>query len=222
MAAFKEWFRRLFSARSSDDSDEMEDDESEMQKPTAPKPLVLSPEEQSKLPLFRYHPDPLSTGAVKQEKITCPVCKRTRAYYYDGPFYSEEEIEKICPWCIKDGTAAYKFDGCFVDIPSESEKCDRLKLEELCYRTPSYTAWQQADWPTHCNDFCAFIAYVGWKELEERDLLEELEPDINRLIEEYGTSREQFAGWLRNDGDMQGYLFRCLHCRKHRLFCDGN
>ncbi|WP_420867569.1 CbrC family protein [Bacillus xiamenensis] len=28
--------------------------------------------------------------------------------------------------------------------------------------------------------------------------------------------------WLVNGGDLQGYLFQCVHCKKHRLHIDAS
>jgi len=62
-------------------------------------------------PIFKYNPNAEGLGIIKKEKATCPVCGHDRDYVYTGPFYSVDEIEGICPWCIKDGSAAQKYDG---------------------------------------------------------------------------------------------------------------
>ena len=69
----------------------------------------------SQLPSFRYNPDALSLGIIKKESTHCPVCDQQREYVYEGPFFAEEEVEGICPWCIHDGSAAEKFKGEFQD-----------------------------------------------------------------------------------------------------------
>ena len=41
------------------------------------------------LPHFRYHPDPVATGMlVARTDFACPVCRRSRAYAYVGPYVS--------------------------------------------------------------------------------------------------------------------------------------
>ena len=42
-------------------------------------------------PEFKYHPDPLTTGAIEASGATCIVCGRARGYIYTGPIYSERE-----------------------------------------------------------------------------------------------------------------------------------
>jgi uncharacterized protein CbrC (UPF0167 family) len=29
-------------------------------------------------PVFRFHPDPISTGAVKESNTSCPVCRKNK------------------------------------------------------------------------------------------------------------------------------------------------
>lgn len=39
------------------------------------------------LPLFKYHPKPLETGAFKQDKtVECDCCEQPTSVYYSGPF----------------------------------------------------------------------------------------------------------------------------------------
>ncbi|WP_286884515.1 CbrC family protein [Aneurinibacillus sp. UBA3580] len=171
-----------------------------------------------KLPYFKYHPHPIKTGAIKQEKTTCPVCEKERDYTYSGPFYSVEEVEGICPWCIHDGSAARKFDGEFQDLENCEEVADLSFKNELIYRTPGYCGWQQERWLSHCGDFCAFIDYVGWKEIES--IASQLEEDIESICTDWGLTREEFQKRLINGGSFQGYLFQCVHCGAYRLTTD--
>lgn len=127
------------------------------------------------LPVFRYYPDPLGQGDFKNDKeVNCGCCGKKTTVYYDGPFFAEDEIEFLCPWCIADGNAAEKFDGEFVDAAEGDEVCDKAKTDELCLRTPSYHGWQQEQWLACCGDYCAFVGYVGWKEIEELGLADEI------------------------------------------------
>jgi uncharacterized protein CbrC (UPF0167 family) len=72
------------------------------------------------LPEFKYNPNALKLEIIVKGEAECPVCNKKREYAYEGPFYSAEEVEDICPWCIKDGSAAAKYDGEFQD----SASCD--------------------------------------------------------------------------------------------------
>jgi uncharacterized protein CbrC (UPF0167 family) len=172
------------------------------------------------LPTFKYNPNAEKLGIIKKEKTSCPVCEQERNYVYEGPFYSVDDVEGICPWCIKDGSAAQKYDGAFQD----SGSCDSVTHEdyvvELTTRTPGYSGWQQERWLSHCGDFCALTAYVGWKEI--KGLKEELNDDLNEIKSDYRMTQEALEQNLINNGSMQGYLFQCLHCGKHRLTADSD
>ena len=184
------------------------------------------------LPLFKYHPKPLETGAFEQDKIVeCDCCEQPTSVYYTGPFFSVDDIEYLCPWCIADGSAAKKFAGSFQDKASiegvgttyydndgtaTTHSLSNDALEELLTRTPGYCGWQQEHWLTHCGELCAFVGYVGWDEIKDRlDEFAHLEDDCDSFIR-YEHQQE----CLKNGGYCQGYLFRCLHCSKLRLWGD--
>lgn len=170
------------------------------------------------LPVFKYNIDPLNSGVIIKENIRCEVCNNNRTYKYMGPFYCIDEVEDVCPWCISSGKAAKKYDGEFVDINS-CERVDNKKfLDELIHRTPSYSGWQQEKWVSHCGDYCAFINYVGWEEIKH--LASDLKEDIDLITQDLELSQKELEENLINDGTLQGYLFKCLHCGKHRLITD--
>ncbi|WP_455675579.1 CbrC family protein [Pradoshia sp.] len=173
-----------------------------------------------KLPEFKYNPNPILLNVIKKEATHCPVCNNHREFVYDGPFYSEEEVEGICPWCISDGSAAKMYDGEFQDASSCDEVDKEEYLDELIYRTPGYFGWQQEYWLSHCGDFCAIVQYVGWKDIEHLEEL--LSEDIANICNDYRITKEEFQNWLTNNESLQGYLFKCLHCGKHRLCVDSN
>ncbi len=171
------------------------------------------------LPYFKYHPEPLKTRMFKEKKEKCPICKKYREIIYVGPFYSEKEVKNLCPWCIKDGSAAKKYNGAFYDSESvEKDFGNSKNLDELIYRTPGYKGWQQEYWLSHCEDFCQFLGYVRWKEINE--LKDELKADIEKLRTEMGLKLDEFEKSLYDGGFSQGYLFQCLKCGKYRLSCD--
>lgn len=88
---------------------------------------------------FKYHPEPLKTGAFKNDKaVNCDCCGKRTDIYYDGPFYTAQEVEYLCPKCIVDGSASKKYDGEFQDS-ANCDKVDSVKFKmELCQRTPGY------------------------------------------------------------------------------------
>jgi len=170
------------------------------------------------LPKFKYHSDPIKSGVIVKERTLCPVCREVKEYRYENKPYGEVDLEGICPWCIADGRAAKEYDVDFNDYYDYSSEVNKSQIEELVKRTPTYISWQTEYWLTHCHDFCAFIKYVGWAEIEH--LYNELKDDIDETCKWMHLSLEEFKDYLFNDGDFQGYLFRCIHCGKHRLHTD--
>lgn len=184
-----------------------------------------------KLPFFKYNPHVLALGIIEEETTQCPVCQQERAYVYKGPFYTTQQVRGLCPWCIKDGSAARKYEGEFQDFlavegispdPSipHSVTYPAEVLDELIERTPGYIGWQQEVWLGHCNEPCAFMAYVGWAEVAS--LQKELEDDLKHIREQWNITQAELEKILVNGGDVQGYLFQCVTCGRYRLTMDAN
>lgn len=181
------------------------------------------------LPQFRYHPDPIRSGAFRFDKtVTCDCCNKQTSVYYQGPFYSKDDIDAFCPQCIANGEAAKKFEGAFQDYlglegispdpsVSNADVYTDQQIDELIYRTPGYHGWQQEQWLGHCGDLCAFVRYVGWDEI--KDKLDEF-VDLEGDCQEFGVPLDELPKYLHNGGSCQGYLFQCLHCGKYRLHGD--
>ena len=104
------------------------------------------------LPVFIYHPDPIATGSVEPSDAMCKACGQSRGYVYTAGVYSVEELQDaICPWCIADGIAHEKFDAQFTDSAGvggygEWEQVSSEIVEEVVYRTPGFSGWQQERW----------------------------------------------------------------------------
>lgn len=177
-------------------------------------PGVVEHSDGEALPRFRYHPDPLATGAFVRQTTTCPACGRERGFAYTGPFYAEDEIEGLCPWCIADGSAARKYDGFFMDYAGFEPVDDPARTDELLLRTPGYVSWQGGRWPSHHGDYCAFLGEVNWSDLEALGAVEDVVPDLAA----FRWTREEARQYL--SGFACGYLFRCLICGHYRLHVD--
>lgn len=172
------------------------------------------------IPSFKYHPDPIKTGAFLQGgDHTCGCCGRQTDTWYEQPFYTENDgVECICPECIASGRAAEKFNGAFVDECCVGEVSDPAKLDELIHRTPCYCGWQQEYWYAHCDDLFAFVGYVGWEDIVEMGIAQQIEKNYDEKI--CGSDFEDIKECMTNNGSMQGYLFRCLHCGEYFLYAD--
>ena len=151
------------------------------------------------LPIFRYHPNPLETGAFEEsaDGVVCDCCGKTTHVFYTAPFFAVEDIAYLCPSSLDDG----------VDDPE--------KLDELIHCTPGYSGWQQEYWRAHCGDYCAFLGYVGARELRALGVLEEVLDDPVWDEEQKEMIQESVNG-----GHLQCYLFQCLHCGKHLVWMD--
>lgn len=173
-----------------------------------------------KIPEFKYHPDPIKTGAFSQgEYRKCDCCNESTNIWYSEPFYTAKDgIECLCPNCIANGMAASKFDGEFQDPESTDRVSNPDKLDELIHRTPGYFGWQQEYWIAHCDDYCAFVGYVGWKELVDMGIDGQIEKNYDQNLN--GFDIKDVKECMYNEGGMQGYLFRCLHCGAHFLYVD--
>ena len=115
------------------------------------------------LPKFRFHSSPFQTGALIDSDEACECCGQARGYMYDGPIRTSEEVERVCPWCIADGSAAAKWDAEFTDGYFCDRHRDHVELPDELYdevfrRTPGVVgALQSVYWWVHCELPAAFI-----------------------------------------------------------------
>lgn len=186
------------------------------------------------LPTFRYHPDPVATGAFDRIGRRCVVCDRERGWSYVFGTYGEDDLrDDVCPWCIADGSAAERFDVVFTEVAPDAsgaagaEVADRSAvaqrravIDEIERRTPGFSGWQTEQWLFHCDDAAAFLGPVGWEQVEEHP---DAVDDLRRRIAGWGMEPddvEAVIGSLDVDGSATGYLFRCLHCGVHLAYAD--
>jgi len=177
------------------------------------------------LPKFKYSPNAYELDLFDKVEGTCSVCEEKRNLKYNSSFYSVDQPDYICPWCIANGKAAEKYDGEFNDYcgiegvsPNPNDPKPTIPkgmLTEICTKTPSYSSWQQELWLSHCNEPCAFIGYADNKTIEP--ILDELKNDIENNI---GYDPDLIKKHLTKDGHLVGYLFKCIKCDKHRLHAD--
>jgi len=168
-----------------------------------------------KIPKFKYCPDTIGTNILTVGgSEVCDCCGETVDVYYEGSFYSIEDVNCLCPECIASGMAAKKFDGQFQqDIFNDENVTDEEYRDEILHRTPSYISWQGSNWPAHCDDYCEFLGDAGWDKLEELGVQDEFENFT-------GFSVEELQQYLSPNRSLCGYLFRCLKCGKYCLCAD--
>jgi uncharacterized protein len=190
------------------------------------------------MPIFRYQPNAYDLGLFKKiSPIKCSVCIAKTDLVYEGPFYtSSADFGDMCAWCVHDGTASQKYSGVFqtavqhhgkpLSVSYDEETGEYLyihgdeeitpvlddELLTILFKTPSYVAWQEPYWLSHCNHYCSFIKYLGKPEAME--LSTQLTEDIQKYEDIYGV---EFSELLVSAGM---YLFQCNSCGKYRLHLD--
>lgn len=166
---------------------------------------------------FKYHPNLYNDKILVRGSDQCQCCGRTVNEYIETA-YAAVKLRCLCLACVSDGSAAQKYDAVFV---KEAEPVsDPEKRDELFHRTPGYLAWQGEHWLACCDDYCEYLGMVGAAELDELGIKEAVLQDYASLPFSYPI--ETVRQYLRKDGIMTGYLFRCLHCGRYRLYVDTN
>lgn len=170
-------------------------------------------------PRFKYHPDPLTTGVFVALKGQCPVCNQQTAYRYVGPFYSETEVEGICPWCIHSGAAAERYDLMFVDEDEVEPVSQPGRVSELTKRTPGFFFPQGDRWPAHCGDYCVLLGSVGWN--DDLSGLAGVKEDLSRIRARLEVTDDLLrADLCRPNSPLRAILFRCEKCLTYQLVAD--
>ena len=171
-----------------------------------------------RLPRFKYHPDPVSTGAITPSDAECECCGEARGYIYTGAPHAEEDLEAICPWCIADGSAAEEFDAEFVDAHSlEQAGLSDDIIEEVTKRTPGFESWQGERWLAHCEDACQFLGNLP------ADRLSHLDEDDRRAIMStlpISWIWESVEKIYEPAGQPGIYWFKCRHCGNDLYYAD--
>ena len=176
------------------------------------------------LPVFRYHRDPIRTGFVVRSEAVCVCCESARGFVYKGPIRGQIVglEERLCPWCLADGSAASKFDATFVSAYS-LESLPRVILDEVTRRTPGFFSWQEEEWPVCCGDASVYVATVGREGLI-RAFPEWVDVLKRNLVEVWKYTQEDVVGVLENlnldHGGPSVYLFQCSHCEARHVSWD--
>jgi uncharacterized protein len=176
------------------------------------------------LPRFKYHPAPLNTGSIVASERVCQVCEKARGFAYQGVPYGGDDLETVCPWCIADGSAHEKFRLEFTDRDGigggEWESIPREIADEVAFRTPGFSGWQQERWFTHCGDAAEFLGPMG------KDQIEQLDREAVEVVRvESGYEAKEWAHYYNSlnlrTGPATAYLFRWRHCGKLGGYSDS-
>jgi uncharacterized protein CbrC (UPF0167 family) len=181
-------------------------------------PIPRVNEKSDELPTFKYHPDPISSDVIEERKTKCVVCNQERDFVYTGAVYAIEDVENICPWCIKDGSAAEKFEAEFFD-DGDLEPVDSPEMvEELTRRTPGFYPAHET-WPAHCGDFCKLLGEIDYRGIVALD--GSVDEDLNRISTELEVPMDNIVTDLKREhSPLWAHLFQCLHCDHYRLIAN--
>ena len=127
---------------------------------------------------------------------------------------------RLCPcsWCIARGAEPEKFDAELVDSAGVGdygswEAVPESVLQEVAFRTPGLSGWQQQRGWTHCGDAAQFIGLAGADDVARngQTTLEHLRADLE------WDAGEQFDSYVRSldaEGQPTQYLLKCPRCRE--------
>ena len=165
------------------------------------------------LPKFKYHPEPLATGAFEISDETCECCGKARGYIYTAPIYSNQDVEHVCPWCIADGSLERKYDATLSDDhPLRLAGLSKEIIREVTRRTPGYVSWQQDSWMVCCKDACEFHGDAPADEIQALN-----EEGLAALSAASGFSIEDLRDIIPDyepGGSPAFYKFICRHCSR--------
>ncbi|WP_407538273.1 CbrC family protein [Deinococcus radiomollis] len=170
------------------------------------------------LPVFRYHPDAVNHGVVRQRAIICDVCGKARDWAYTGPFRSADRPEplNIYPWCVADGSAAQKYDGTFQEADFE-EFVTSASIQAVLKRTPGFPTMNPIFWPGHHGECCVFLG--DFIPEEQPELLEQksIREELGRIARELGLAEDDLR---YSNNSLYTLLFQCSTCHSYQLSTD--
>jgi uncharacterized protein CbrC (UPF0167 family) len=180
--------------------------------------LVARTPARAPLPDFRYHPDPIHTGAFMRSATPCAVCAQSTGWTYARAAYSTElwtlEGDGLCPWCLASGRAADVFAAAFVDfVPYGGPRPAQSIVDVVERRTPGIAWWYHDGWSVHCDDACAYLGPV------DATTYPQLSAEAQAAVQRTGCNYLWDGSAGSEGGDKAPVqLFRCLHCGRYDAF----
>lgn len=188
----------------------------------------------------------------------CNFCQKYSTGY-ESSYYGDEDINFVCEDCLLSGKLKEKGNEAneghrFIlerqlkkIYPDKSERDIKTlvnqRTEEIIYRTPHLTTFQEFSWPVHCGDYCCFIMEAGRSDLNEissnvngKDFLKSLPEWENYGDTQLRDDQKEYkemddVDWLwnylpqhspKNESDPASslFLFQCLVCKKYVALLD--
>jgi len=197
-----------------------------------PNPYLLKDiEYPPEYPTFKFFPNPLRTPSVIESSAPCECCGKVNKYSYvagmDCPIEDEIiEISNLCLHCIANGEAVKKFGGAFIDRSCIANRtADKAVTEEIMYRTPSFTTWQEKEWLSHCKFPCIYIGQVYIADLLKMGIYKQVRTELSKTFyyKQMPMTIAEIDDMLiqmTQDSSLEGHLFKCTICGKYKLHTD--
>lgn len=167
-------------------------------------------------PTFTYFADPIGSRVCETSDSRCSCCDQLRGWEYLGSMDLPNNLDppdSVCPWCIADGTAADRFGICFHDESCLIDKSlPSTVVEEIVFRTPAYSSWQEPRWLCHCQDACIYCGDLSIEEAASPDwtaICALLNEPFHRAL----VAWERIARNYRVAAPSV-FKFVCRHCKK--------
>ncbi|MDR3022071.1 MAG: CbrC family protein [Clostridiales bacterium] len=185
----------------------------------------------SNYPQFKFNLNPLRTQAVIESSIPCECCGKIDKYSYIAGIdhYAKKEVPEIknlCLYCIYNGEAIKKFGGAFTDKSFIANKTASKEVtEEIMYRTPSFTTWQEKEWLSHCKMPCTYIGQVYIGDLLKMGIYKQVRTELSktfyyRQMPMTISDIDDMLIDMVEDSSIEGHLFMCIICKKYKLSVD--
>jgi uncharacterized protein CbrC (UPF0167 family) len=208
---------------------------------------------------FKYIENPYNSSAISysEKPQKCDICQK-HSTGYEGACYGYDNINFVCEDCLSNGKLKEKGSEANIGhrfflkrqlkkiYPDKDERdietLVNQRTDEINYRTPHLTTFQEFSWPVHCGDYCRFIMEAGQSELNSLSsgngkdflkLLPEWENYGNAQISDNQKEYKEIddVDWLWNylplhspknksDPTSPLFLFQCLVCKKYIALLD--
>ena len=114
------------------------------------------------VPVFRFHPSPFGSGALEDSPEACECCGLACGVLCTTGPRCAADVERVCPWCVADGSAAARWgatftDGAFTDSWGGTVDLGPELFDEVFRRTPGFSTLQPVSWWVHCGLPAAFL-----------------------------------------------------------------
>lgn len=199
-----------------------------------PNPYLLKDiEYPPEYPTFKFFPNPLRTPSVVESSAPCECCGKVDKYSYvagiDGYTDSKgdfADVNNLCLYCIVNGEAIKKFGGAFTDKSSIANRtADKAITEEIMYRTPSFSTWQDKEWLSHCKLPCVYIGRVYIADLFKMGIYKQVRTELSKTLYHKQMPMtiaeiDDMLIQMTEGSSLEGHLFKCTVCGKYRLHTD--